>query len=174
MLESAPSPHAFLDALAPADAYQAVFSCCGARRFAALMLEQRPFGSAARLLACARAAYSALAREDLLEAFSAHPVIGEDPEALRAKFAGTAAWSSAEQAGVGGAPAELLAELAAQNRAYRERFGFIFIICASGKSASDMLSALNSRLGNAEECELAIAAAEQEKIMLLRLEKLGR
>jgi len=163
-----------LDALEPEAAREALARCCGSKRWVAAMLARRPFASEQGLLSAARACFSYLEGADFLEAFSAHPAIGADPAALRAKFGATAAWSSEEQAGVAAADERVMAELAVQNRAYLERFGCVFIICASGKSAAEMLLALNARLCNEPERELEIAAREQEKITMLRLEKLAR
>jgi 2-oxo-4-hydroxy-4-carboxy-5-ureidoimidazoline decarboxylase len=135
------------------------------------MAARRPFAGAAGLFAAAREVWQGLAREDWLEAFAAHPRIG-DLEALRGKFAATAAWSAGEQAGVAGAAEATLRALAEANRAYEARFGHIFIVCASGKSAEEMLALLERRLNNSAEEELRTAAGEQEKITRLRLEKL--
>src|SRR5207245_11170454 len=99
---------------------------------------------------------------DWLQAFAAQPRIGASVADARAR---------SEQSGVAGAGAETLARLAAGNRAYEERFGYIYIVCASGKSAAEMLAILESRLSNDPETELRIAAGEQRKIIRLRLEK---
>ncbi|HYJ11238.1 MAG TPA: 2-oxo-4-hydroxy-4-carboxy-5-ureidoimidazoline decarboxylase, partial [Polyangiaceae bacterium] len=113
-----------------------------------------------------------LAATDFLEAFSHHPEIGANLDELGRKFAATAELSLAEQAGAANASAATLSALRSQNHAYRTRFGYSFIVCASGKTASEMLELLNGRLNNAPEVELGIAAAEQAKITHLRLEKL--
>ena len=89
-----------------------------------------------------------------------------------AKFAHTASWSSQEQGGVAGAAESTIQRLAELNRIYDERFGHIFIVCATGKTAAEMLAILESRIGNCPEDELRIAAEEQRKIMHLRLAKL--
>ncbi len=108
---------------------------------------------------------------DWLEAFAAHPRIG-DVDALRAKFAATAAWASGEQAGVAGASESTLRALAEGNRDYEAKFGHIFIVCATGKTADEMLGLLRERLANEPDAELAVAAAEQAKITAIRLRKL--
>ena len=108
---------------------------------------------------------------DWLEAFAAHPRIG-DLDALRKKFASTANWCAGEQAGVAAADEAVLTALADGNRAYEARFGYIFIVCATGKSAAEMLAILTARLANDPEVELKVATAEQAKITRLRLEKL--
>ena len=125
------------------------------------------------MFAAAGQVWSALERDDFLEAFSHHPLIGEDLAALRAKFPTTATLSASEQAGVTDADVRTLVDLRALNRIYRERFGFIFIVCASGKTAREMLELLNLRLENPAERELVVAAAEQAKITVLRLARIG-
>jgi 2-oxo-4-hydroxy-4-carboxy-5-ureidoimidazoline decarboxylase len=145
--------------------------CCGSARWAETMASHRPFDSEAALLADAGRTWQDLSRDDWLEAFAAHPKIG-DLDGLRAKFAATAALASREQSGVAGAPDEVLRALAESNRVYEERFGYIFIICATGKSAAAMLDALRLRLVNDPAVEVAIAAAEQAAITRLRLERI--
>jgi 2-oxo-4-hydroxy-4-carboxy-5-ureidoimidazoline decarboxylase len=164
---------AWLDALPAGEARAALLRCCGSARWVDGMLARRPFGSDAGLAVAARDVWALLGREDWLEAFSHHPAIGGDLAALQARFAPTRAWSSAEQAGVASADQATLVALAAGNRSYRERFGYTFIICASGKSASEMLLALEERLEHNADTELRVAAAEHEQITGLRLQKLG-
>jgi 2-oxo-4-hydroxy-4-carboxy-5-ureidoimidazoline decarboxylase len=161
-----------LNAWTDADASAALLRCCGARRWAEQMMARRPFASAAELFGAAEKIWQELTPGDWLEAFAAHPKIG-DQAARRAKFAGTAAWSAAEQAGVEGAPEAVLQALIEGNHQYEARFGYIFIVCASGKTAGEMLALLEQRLNNSNEAELLIAAGEQAKITRLRLEKLG-
>jgi 2-oxo-4-hydroxy-4-carboxy-5-ureidoimidazoline decarboxylase len=160
-----------LNGLSEPDAREALARCCGASRWVAGMVAARPFADRDALFAAAERAASALAREDWLEAFSHHPKIG-DVKALREKFAATAAWAGREQSGAASASEVTLAALSEGNRAYAERFGYIFIVFATGKSAADMLSILESRLPNPPEVELKCAAAEQRKITALRLQKL--
>jgi 2-oxo-4-hydroxy-4-carboxy-5-ureidoimidazoline decarboxylase len=162
----------FLNSLTETEARAAFLRCCGSTRWAEWMAARRPFGSEAQLLTAAGQVWQGLAPEDWREAFAAHPRIG-DLESLRARFAPTAAWSAGEQAGVAGAPEATLLALAEGNRAFEARFGHLFIVCASGKTADEMLALLRQRLGNDPEEELRIAAAEQEKITRLRLQKLG-
>jgi OHCU decarboxylase len=107
-----------------------------------------------------------------LAAFAAHPRIG-DVDSLRTKFAHTKTWASGEQAGVDAASEDTLIRLADGNDAYFDRFGYIFIVCATGKSADQMLALLEARLPNDAVTELPIAAAEQRKITQLRLQKLA-
>jgi 2-oxo-4-hydroxy-4-carboxy-5-ureidoimidazoline decarboxylase len=168
----ASGPHEVLNRLPRPEAQQALARCCGSQRWVLGMLERRPFGSLSELMTAADQVWSALARADYLEAFSHHPEIGADLAALRERFASTQAWSSAEQSGVARASEQTLLALRDDNQRYRERFGYIFIICASGLGAEAMSKALSARLDNDPELELGIAAAEQSKITKLRLAKL--
>jgi len=154
------------------EAREAFRRFCGSARWCELMVHVRPFDSEAALYEAADRIWWGLARPDWLEAFSAHPKIG-DLDALRAKFAATAAWAAHEQAGVDGAPDDLLRELAEENCRYEARFGYIFIVCATGKTAEEMLTLLKERLSNDAREELANAAAEQAKITRIRLEKIA-
>ena len=108
---------------------------------------------------------------DWREAFAHHPKIG-DVESLRRKFASTSVWTAGEQSGVVGAEEAVLTALAEGNAAYEARFGYIFIVCATGKSAGEMLEILQTRLLSGPRTELRVAAEEQKKITRLRLEKL--
>jgi 2-oxo-4-hydroxy-4-carboxy-5-ureidoimidazoline decarboxylase len=136
-------------------------TACGAQRWVDRMLMRRPFGSRAALAAVAREEWFALDEADWREAFSHHPKIGE-------KSADRLA--SQEQSGVSGAAPQVLAELAAANREYEKKFGYIFIVCATGKSAEEMLALLRSRLSNDAAAEIRVAAEEQAKITTLRLQ----
>jgi 2-oxo-4-hydroxy-4-carboxy-5-ureidoimidazoline decarboxylase len=159
---------------APFDAARdALTRCCGSQRWVEAMLARLPFASDSALFAAAEAVWHQLEGEDYLEAFSHHPRLGAELPELARRFGTTAAWASAEQSGVQNAETETLARLQAGNRRYEERFGFTFILCATGKSASEMLAALEQRLANEASAELALAAAEQAKITRLRLEKLA-
>ena len=131
-------------------------------------MARRPFGNQPALLSAARQEWFALSKSDWLEAFSHHPKIG-DREALRQRFAATHDLSEREQAGVSAASETTLATLAEGNHAYEERFGYIFIVCATGLSAEEMLALLESRLGNDPSVEIGIAAEEQAKITAIRL-----
>lgn len=161
-----------LNTLPPDDAREELRRCCGSSRWIEAMLEARPFASFDELRARADEVFGTLERADWLEAFAHHPRIG-DLESLRKKFASTAAWASSEQASVQAASEETLRALADGNAAYLEKFGYIFIICATGRSADEMLTALRARLGNTPEAELAVAAGEQRKITHIRLGKLA-
>jgi allantoicase len=149
-----------LNTRSEADARRELTACCGSSRWVEEMLRARPLEDA---LTTADAIWNGLGPDDWREAFAAHPRIGER-KADR--------FSAGEQSGATGAPSETMAALAATNRQYEERFGHIYIVCATGKSAEEMLSLAQARLGNTPEDELRIAAAEQAKITRLRLLKL--
>jgi len=153
------------------EAFEAFFSCCSSTNWASQMASQMPFSSISELKEKADKAWAQTQSTDWLEAFSHHPKIG-DISHLEKKFASTAAWASSEQSAVSIANQEVLERLSTGNEAYFQKFGFIFIICATGKSASEMLELLESRLPNSKEVELKIAALEQHKIALIRIEKL--
>ncbi len=158
------------NAMPEAEVEAGLLRCCGATRWAAAMRARRPFPDEAALRRMGAALWRGLTPEDWREAFATHPRIG-DVESLKARFSTTRTWATSEQAGVGEADAQVLKALAEGNRAYEARFGYIFIVCATGKSAAEMLALLRERLHNDPGDELIIAAAEQEKILLLRLEK---
>ncbi len=160
-----------LDRMEAAELAQHLHLCCGSDRWIEEMLARRPYGDVDGLLRAASEAAALLRREDWLQAFSHHPCIG-DIDNLRQRFSATAAWSEDEQASVTLADEALLYQLAAANRAYDDRFGFIFIVCASGKSAAEMLTMLQRRLGNSPDEEWRVAAREQQRITHLRLQKL--
>ncbi|MHC4829901.1 MAG: 2-oxo-4-hydroxy-4-carboxy-5-ureidoimidazoline decarboxylase [Planctomycetota bacterium] len=157
--------------LAPDQARAALTRCCGSSRWVDRMLQRNDLGSPAAVFAAAEEEAEALEADDWLEAFSHHPKIG-GADALREKFAATRTWSKGEQQGAIGADPEILQRLADRNHEYHEKFGFIFIVCATGKSAEEMLALLEARLPNDNPTELANAAAEQRKITRLRMEKL--
>jgi 2-oxo-4-hydroxy-4-carboxy-5-ureidoimidazoline decarboxylase len=135
------------------------------------MAARRPFPSMELLLTRAEECWNGLSHEDWKEAFSHHPRIG-DVGKLREKFAATAEWASKEQSGVAQATDEVLQSLAAKNHTYEKKFGYIFIVCATGKSAAEMLDLIEERIGNDPGTEIRIAADEQSKITRLRLDKL--
>ena len=156
----------------PEDEALAVFrDCCAADAWARPMVVARPYHSAEALHGTARALWPNLHEADWLVAFEAHPKIG-DIMSLKAKYASTEALASGEQAGARVAPDEILQRLKDGNDAYFDKFGFIFIVCATGKSAEQMLELLEQRLPNSREQEIRIAAEEQAKITHIRLDKL--
>ncbi|MEN8377045.1 MAG: 2-oxo-4-hydroxy-4-carboxy-5-ureidoimidazoline decarboxylase [Gemmatimonadota bacterium] len=157
-----------LNALPPDAAEERLLSCCGSRAWARAMTGARPFRDAAHLAEAADALWWGLTPRDWLEAFAAHPRIGEHA----GDDGRAAAWSRAEQEGAAGAPDETTRAIEAGNRSYEERFGHVFLIRAAGRSAVDMLSALTARMSNDPETELRVAAAQQAEITRLRLAKL--
>lgn len=165
-------PFAWLDGVTRDDARAALARCCASSRWVEAMLERRPFGSSASLCSAAREVWAHLGRTDYLEAFAGHPPLGARTSAMRERFASTHGWSREEQAGVEVAEEAVLAELERANQAYLERFGYLFIACATGKTAPELLALLRERLPNAPDRELLVAAAEQANITELRLEKL--
>ena len=145
--------------------------CCGSSRWVSGMLARRPFGSRAAVLTAADEIWRSLDASDWREAFSHHPRIGERVSAKPRSELGSA-WAAGEQSAVGRAGDDVLSALATANREYEQRFGFIYIVFATGKSAEEMLLLGRARLRNDPEVELRIAAEEQRKITRLRLEKL--
>ena len=149
-----------------------LFTCCGSTKWVSKIMEDFPLKSEIELLKNAAITwYETCKQEDWQEAFLHHPVIG-DVKDLEEKFASTSKLAANEQAAVGEASQELLEELAKANAAYTEKFGFIFIVCATGKTAAEMLRLLLDRIKNTKEEELNIAMGEQHKITVLRLKKI--
>jgi 2-oxo-4-hydroxy-4-carboxy-5-ureidoimidazoline decarboxylase len=137
------------------------------------MLASWPYSSASELLVASERSFDALDPGDWREAFAAHPRIG-DLGALHLRPETSASLERAEQAGAAAADEATLEALARGNRAYEERFGHVFLICASGRSAGEMLAALERRMAHDPGAELEVAAEEQRKITALRLQKLLR
>ena len=162
---------ASLNSLSPSQAEAEFLKCCGSKNWARQLTSARPFASLNELLAQADRIWWSLDSEDWLEAFHSHPKIGEKkaaaPTAVEAQR-----WSEDEQAGVRDSAQQTLDALAKLNQTYEEKFGYIFIVCASGKSSEEMLAILRARLENNADAELRVAAAEQAKITQLRLGKL--
>jgi OHCU decarboxylase len=165
-----------LNALPATEAEADLLACCGASRWALGMVARRPFGNFAELFAAADEIWRSLGREDWLEAFSRHPQIAEKATEKRIEAQPgqplSSRWSAEEQSGAQRNSADVMTRLAEGNRAYRQRFGYIFIVCATGKTAEEMLAILERRLQNDASAELTIAAEEQRRITRLRLEKL--
>jgi len=153
------------------DFTEALYRCCASSRWANQMATAAPYTSIDSLHNKAVDIWSALSNEDYLEAFKGHPMIGADLDALRRKFTHTSEWSEGEQAGIQSASEEVLKRLQAANIEYANRFGHIFIVCATGKTAEEMLNLLEERLDNSPDVEIAIAAGEQQKITTIRLNK---
>lgn len=150
-------------------ALDAMLACCGARRWAAAMLALRPIANIIDLSAAADRVWSKMEEADWMEAFACHPRIGER-KAMNASRK-SAAWSQQEQSSAGSAAESVLEDLAAGNLLYEQRFGFTYIVCATGKSAEEMLAILNRRLGNDRAAELREAAEQQRQITQIRLGK---
>jgi allantoicase len=159
-----------LDTMHEHEVRAALTDCCGAPRWIDSMIAARPFVRPEGLLTASDVAFKGLSREDWLEALRHHPRIGER-SAQRTQSDQAARWSAGEQAGVG-ADQSSLSQLSDLNRQYEARFGFVFLICASGRSGDDIATALEQRLRNDPATELDAAAAEHRKITALRLEKL--
>lgn len=145
--------------------------CCGSSAWVQRMLSFIPADDMVELLEDAEEQWWKCSIEDWKKAFAHHPKIG-DVDSLEKKFATTAVWASGEQSGVNSASGDIIQALAEGNRLYEEKFGYIFIVCATGKSAEEMLGLLEERLNNDPETEIQIAADEQNKITKLRIEKL--
>ncbi len=159
-----------LQQLADGDARDLLASFNGSRAWGELMVAVRQVSSVRALFAAADAAWWALDQKDWLEAFAAHPRIGDTHKA-QTQTERSATWSQQEQRGVESAPEDTRARLAAQNTAYFDKFGFIFIVFASGKTPEQMLALLEARIGNTRAQEIENAAREQAKITRRRLEK---
>lgn len=145
--------------------------CCGSNEWARRMTESRPFGSEIKLFETAAEIWHSLQPLDWLEAFASHPKIGES-KADTSQQKQSAEWSSGEQAGMNSADDRIRQMLSDANQKYFDKFGFIFIVCATGKTAQEMLELCSERLGNDPESEIKIAANEQQKITEIRLQKL--
>ena len=161
----------WLNLLTDDEATKELLQCCGSKRWASATATGRPYETLELLLASSDDIWWQLDRNDWLEAFRSHPKIGETKAADKVS-AQSQQWSGHEQSGVTNASHETTSSLAELNRAYEQKFGYIFIICATGKTGEEMLSALRERLEHDAETELPIAAAEQARITELRLKKL--
>lgn len=158
-----------LNALPDGEAETLLGRVCGSTAWARAVAARRPFDDAEALKVAAEDAWDALGEEDWLEAVAAHPRIGESVDASGAK---AGRWSRGEQAGAAGAGASVREELAELQRAYERRFGFGFLIRATGRSAEEILAACRARIGNERETELAVAAREEREIGRIRIGKL--
>jgi 2-oxo-4-hydroxy-4-carboxy-5-ureidoimidazoline decarboxylase len=152
-------------------AFEELFKCCGSTIWAQNLIDFRPYKDKEELFRLSDMIWTSCENEEVFEAFSHHPKIG-DLKSLEKKFASTKDWASGEQAGVNAANAKTLEELAAANEAYEKKFGYIFIVCATGKTADEMLAMLKRRLMNDPDTEYRIAKGEQNKITHIRLDKL--
>jgi OHCU decarboxylase len=157
------------NALPASAAEAALLDCCGAARWTRKVAAERPFASVTALCAAADSTWQTMDRADILEAFSHHPQIGEKAASGSQSHR---KWSEGEQSGAQDAVEDVKMRLVRSNRAYCEKFGHIFIVCATGKTADEMLALLEQRLQNDAARELSIAAEQQRMIMQLRLAKL--
>jgi 2-oxo-4-hydroxy-4-carboxy-5-ureidoimidazoline decarboxylase len=148
-----------------------LFKCCGSTKWAQSLADKSPFASVGDLKQQSDSIWNQCNDTDWKEAFTHHPKIG-DVKLLEEKFASTKQWASGEQSGVNTATREILQSLADGNLEYENKFGYIFIVCATGKAASEMLHLLTERLKNNPDQEILIAKEEQNKITHLRLHKL--
>ena len=160
-----------LNSLTISEANEQFELCCGAKIWIQKMNQNRPFQDENEVYEKAESIWFSLSSEDWLEAFTHHPKIG-NIDSLRKKFQNTKSISENEQSGVDNATESTLNNLAESNQLYEEQFGFIFIVCATGKSADEMLALIKIRLNNNAETEMLNAAKEQNKITQLRLKKL--
>jgi len=158
-------------------AVEAMLACCGSWRWAQAMAALRPIASVGALSEAADRVWGTMQEPDWLEAFACHPRIGERKPVLATSrpsyraSARSSEWSHEEQSAASAAKELVLAELAEDNRLYEQRFGFTYIVCATGKSAAEMLTILKRRLANNREAELREAAEQQRQIMQIRLGK---
>jgi OHCU decarboxylase len=150
-------------------AMETIIACCGSRRWAAAMVALRPFHSAAELSSAADDLWQKMEEPDLLEAFACHPRIGDRNHAHTSSQ--SAAWSQQEQSSTDNAQASVLTDLADKNALYEKQFGFTYIVCATGRSAEQMLVFLNRRLLNDRATELHEASEQQRLITQIRLGK---
>lgn len=160
-----------LNTFAPHHIQEELFKCCGCVNWVEQLSSKLPFTSIDELKLASDKIWFSCDKMDWLEAFSHHPKIG-DLKSLEKKFASTAQWASGEQASVNSTTQNVLRELKELNDEYEKKFGYIFIVCATGKSADEMLLLLKQRLQNNPEEEMKIAASEQNKITHLRIDKL--
>jgi 2-oxo-4-hydroxy-4-carboxy-5-ureidoimidazoline decarboxylase len=160
-----------LNTLTPSEANKQFELCCGASNWVEKMNQNRPFHDKKELFQKAESIWLSLSSEDWLEAFTHHPKIG-NINSLRKKFQNTKSISKNEQSGVNNATESTLKDLAESNQLYEDKFGFIFIVCATGKSSDEMLALIKIRINNNAKIEMQNAAKEQNKITQLRLKTL--
>ena len=153
---------AAFNAAAPGDAERDIARCCASRSLASAIAAGRPYADADTLSAAVDAGFGRLGWAEIAEALAGHPRIGGP----------AAGWSAAEQAGAAAAPPDIARELADGNRAYEQRFGHVFLVCASGRSAAELLATLRARLANDPQTERRIVTDELRKITQLRMRKL--
>jgi 2-oxo-4-hydroxy-4-carboxy-5-ureidoimidazoline decarboxylase len=150
------------------DAVTPVLACCGSQAFATAVVRNRPYSNLDSLLTKADEVWWSLTESDWLEAFACHPRIGEAPSSTSRQFS---TWSTEEQSQARTAAESVLDSIATKNRKYEARHGFIYIVCANGRSAEDLLAILDRRLHNTTDVELREAAEQQRQITHLRIRK---
>ena len=155
---------AAFNSASPQAAERDVLACCASRSFAKLVAEGRPYRDQAELQAAVDATFNTLSWDDIVESMNEHPRIGDRPPG--------GGWSAAEQSGAASASEGVRQALADGNAAYEQRFGHVFLICASGLSGQDMVDQLRARLGHDPDAERAVVREELRKITQLRLTKL--
>ena len=160
-----------VDEISESTAAELLTDCCGSSRWVSEMVAARPFGSRDAVYSAADRIWNALSASDWVEAFEHHPRIGERTSALGQGERG-AEWSSREQVGIETAGDDVRRALAAVNQEYEQRFGYTYIVCATGKTPEEMLDLARKRLRNAAAAEIRVAAEEQRKITRLRLQNL--
>ena len=160
-----------LNALSGDEARAGFLRTCGCARWAEEMAGARPFADEEAIFGAALEKWRIATRAELLEAFSHHPRIGDPGSAKTTNDAQGQAWARKEQAGAASASDDAKARLTAGNRAYDAKLGHVYLVCATGKSAEEMLAILTERIAHTPDEELAIAAGEQEKITRIRLER---
>lgn len=160
------------------EALAALSSCVGSKKWADALVDARPYADQDSLEETAARSSNELGPDDWIEAVSSHPRIGDrtsaQPSTTGRSSERVSEWASGEQSGTRSASHETLATLAAANAAYEQRFGYIFIVCATGKTSSEMIETCRKRLSNDPATELSVAADELRKIARLRLRKLTR
>ena len=161
-----------LNDLSTKERHQALLRCCHSQSWVKKMNSNHPFSSNEDVHQKAIDVWKQMETDDILEAFRGHPMIGANLDELRKKFQTTSTWSEGEQAGMQQASEDIIRELQKANQDYVQKFGYIFIVCATGKTAEQMLNLIKERFHNTAEKELGIAAGEQQKITAIRLEKL--
>ena len=162
---------AWLNELPTAKAEAAFLDCCGSREWAKAMTTARPFRMLEDLFKTAENIWFSLPVSEHLEAFAAHPKIGSE-KSSKSQNNRSAGWSKHEQSGMNEADRQVRDSFAEANRLYQDKFGFIFIVCATGRTADEMLALCRARLNNSVQTELQIAAEQQQKITEIRLTKL--
>lgn len=167
----APSGLGWLNGLTEAEARRELLACCSSERWAAGVAAGRPYRSMTAILDIASDVISRLSVEDLRSALDGHPRIGDRAGAAQPE-PGVRGWSHGEQAGVAASGDDVRRALAEGNAAYERRFGHIYLVCAAGRSGTELLAVLRDRLRNDPETEWGVVRAELGKINALRLHKL--